>query len=210
VTPGSADRHALVGDAWLAGMKRRFQFKFLSSRGLRPEHRLLDIGCGTLRGGIPLIDYLDCGNYVGVESRPKVLEEGRRELVESGFEHKRPLLINAAHPAEIEPEAPFDFAWAFSVLFHMPDEVVDAYLSFVSGALAERGELYANVLLGDGPPEKWCGFPVVERPREQYERWAVSHGLSIDDIGTLESLGHRTGVDGDEMTMLRFTPAASQ
>ncbi len=29
----------------------RLQFEFLRARGLKPSHRLLDIGCGSLRGG---------------------------------------------------------------------------------------------------------------------------------------------------------------
>ena len=157
LTSRSSDRHALVGDAWLAAMKRRFQFKFLTSRGLRPEHRLLDVGCGTLRGGVAFIEYLEPGHYIGVESRAKVLEEGRRELVEAGLEHKQPVLINAADPADIQLDGQFDFAWAFSVLFHMPDDVVDAYLGFISGGLSDGGEFYANVMLGDGPEQKWSG-----------------------------------------------------
>lgn len=187
-------------------MKRSFQFQFLTSRGLQPEHRLLDIGCGTLRGGIPLIEYLQTSHYTGVEARAEVLEEGRKELADSGLEHKHPLLIHAAHPAQIQPEAPFDFAWAFSVLIHMPDEVVDAYLGFVSDELAEDGEFYANVALGDRPEGEWQGFPVVFRPRATYERWAASHGLVVDDVGTLDTLGHQMG-SGDRMMMLRFTRA---
>ena len=204
--PRPLSRHALVGPPDLWEEKRRFQFQFLTSRGLQPEHRLLDIGCGTLRGGIPLIEYLQTGHYTGVEARAEVLEEGRKELADSGLAHKHPLLIHAADPAQIQLEAPFDFAWAFSVLIHMPDEVVDAYMGLVSGGLAEGGEFYANVGLGDRPEGTWQGFPVVSRPRATYERLAASHGLIVDDVGTLDTLGHQMGT-GDRMMMLRFTRA---
>jgi len=199
-------RHALVGPPDLWEQKRRFQFEFLISQGLQAEHRLLDIGCGALRGGIPLIEYLQTGHYVGVEARAAVLEEGRKELAESGLEHKQPLLINASDPAQIQISVPFDFAWAFSVLIHMPDEVVRAYLGFVSGVLAEGGRFYANVGLGNRPEGEWQGFPVVSRPRESYERWAASRGLIVTDVGLLGALGHRMG-HGPEMMMLCFAPA---
>ncbi|MFI4985446.1 MAG: SAM-dependent methyltransferase [Solirubrobacterales bacterium] len=202
-------RHALVGRPHLWAFQRRFQLEFLTSHGLRPEHRLLEIGCGTLRGGIPLIEYLETGHYTGVEARAVVLEEGRKELAESGLEHKHPLLIHAADPAQIQLEAHFDFAWAFMVLIHMPDEVVDAYLGFVSGRLTEGGEFYANVGLGDHPEGEWQGFPVVSRPLELYERLAASHGLIVNEVGALGSLGHRAGIKGDETMMLRFTRAAA-
>ena len=57
--------------------------------GLAPEHYLLDIGCGTLRGGIPLIAYLLNGHYFGIEMRADILDEGRTELAEAGLVGKR-------------------------------------------------------------------------------------------------------------------------
>lgn len=207
LTAGSSTRRAaLVGppDQW--AVQRRVQFEFLTSHGLRPEHRLLDIGCGTLRGGIPLIEYLETGHYTGVEARAAVLKEGRKELAAAGLEHKQPLLIHAADPAQIELYAPFDVAWAFMVLIHMTDEIVEAYLRFVSQRMAESGEFYANVALGDRVHGEWQGFPVLSRPREFYERSASSHGLSVNELGTLASLSDRIERGGNTM-MLRFTHA---
>ena len=206
-TRPSRRRHELVGhpDRWET--QRRFQFEFLISRGLLPEDRLLDIGCGALRGGIPFIDYLEAGHYTGIEARATVVKEARKELAASGLEHKHPVLVQAEDPADVQIEGPFDYAWAFMALIHMPDDVVDGYLGVVSRALAEDGEFYANVKLGEGPEGSWQGFPVVWRPREFYERLAASHELVVDDIGTLESLGHRVGTVGDASMMLRFTRA---
>ena len=67
-------RHALVGPAHLWEMKRDFQIQFLKAMGMKPEHYLFDIGCGTLRGGIPLISYLHSGHYFGAEVRAEALE----------------------------------------------------------------------------------------------------------------------------------------
>ncbi len=188
-------------------MKRRFQFEFLTSRGLRPEHRLIDIGCGALRGGIPLIEYLETGHYAGVEARAAVLEEGRKELAEAGLEHKLPLLIHAADPTQVELDARFDIAWAFMVLIHMTDEIADACLGLVARGLTDAGEFYANVNLGNNAEAEWQSFPVVSRPHEFYEQLAARHRLIVSDVGTLESLGHGSG--GDMAMMLRFTRALS-
>jgi SAM-dependent methyltransferase len=200
-------RHALVGPAHLWAMKRRFQFEFLTSRGLQPHQRLLDLGCGTLRGGIPLICYLQAGHYVGVEARAEVLQEARRELAEAGLEHKRPLLIRAAAPAQVRLEVPVDFAWAFSVLIHMPDALVASWLQFIAAALGERGEFYANVIIGHGQRGEWQGFPVLARPQESYGRLAGAQGLVVEDLGPLGALGHLTGSSQDRQVMLRFTRA---
>jgi len=81
-------RHSLVGPGDLWDVKRRFQLEFLLGAGLKPHHRLLDFGCGTLRGGLPLIEYLDQGNYVGLDVRTETLKEACHELEESGLDQK--------------------------------------------------------------------------------------------------------------------------
>jgi len=201
-------RHSYVGPAHLWLLKRRFQFEFLTSNGLRPESRLLDIGCGTLRGGIPLIEYLQPGHYVGVEARSEVLQEARRELAEAKLAGKRPLLINTADPSRVHLEAPVDFAWAFSVLFHMSDEIVDACLGMVARELADGGVFYANVGLAEQTEQQgdWQGFPVISRPRAFYQSLAAGHGLDVADVGSLDALGHPSEAGGRSM-MLRFTRA---
>lgn len=209
----SARRHALVGPPEIWDMKRRFQFEFLTAHGLRPEHRLLDVGCGLLRGGIPLIEYLETGHYVGIEARAHVLDEGRKELAAAALEHKRPLLINASDPSQIQLDARFDYVWAHSVLYHMPDDVVEGYLGLVAGCLGDGGRFYANVKLpaavpraSEQPAPSWQGFPVVGRSREFYQRAAESHGLIVEDLGTMASLGDRARTAAKEI-MLLFTRA---
>lgn len=56
--------------------KQKFQNDFLKSHGLLPHNKFVDIGCGVLRGGLPLIAYLDTGNYVGIDIRKQSLSIG--------------------------------------------------------------------------------------------------------------------------------------
>lgn len=96
-SPGEAakaKRHGLVGpqDLWKA--KRQFQMEFLLRMGLKRDDRLLDFGCGTLRGGIPMIEYLQTGRYLGVDVCSEVLAEGRLEIEESGLLDKEPKLVH--------------------------------------------------------------------------------------------------------------------
>ena len=104
-------RHTMVGPATLWKMKRAFQIQFLKDRNLEPSHYLLDIGCGTLRGGIPIIEYLEGGHYYGIEFRQEVLDEGRKELAEAGLDAKKPTLSernDGANPTNnLEPGGSF-------------------------------------------------------------------------------------------------------
>jgi len=199
----SERRHHLVGPAHMWKMKRDFQIAFLKRFGLSPGHYLLDIGCGTLRGGVPLIDYLEEGHYYGLETRVDVLEEGRKELAKAKIESKNPVLIVAEDIKNAPIERQFDYAWAFSVLFHMTDDILEGCISMVSRHLAPTGVFYANVNIGETPPGNWQGFPVMYRTRDQYEKLGATYGLAVKDIGSLEQLGHVCGDEAqDQQRML--------
>mgnify|MGYP006275714601 CR=1 FL=1 len=185
-----ATRHALVGPPDLWEMKRRFQIDFLRQAGLLPHHRLLDLGCGTLRGGIPLIGYLDPGHYAGVEVRREVLDEGRRELGESGLAEKSPQLVHCPRIAELDLGRRFDVAWAFAVLIHMDDAILDDAVAAMARHLDDGGVFYATANVGSESPGEWQGFPVVHREAAFYADVFGRHGLALTDIGPLTSFGH--------------------
>src|SRR3989449_5135255 len=70
-----AGRHReAVGGLW--DEIGQLQIDFLVSQGLMPHHRLLDIGCGSLRGGVKMIRYLDVGHYAGVDLHESLINAG--------------------------------------------------------------------------------------------------------------------------------------
>jgi SAM-dependent methyltransferase len=202
-------RHALVGPAEVWKVKREFQIAFLLDHGLRPGDRLADLGCGTLRGGIPIIDYLEPGNYHGFDVRAEVLREARRELEASGLAGKHPLLTQCDDLGSLELGVEFDVIWAFSVLMHLRDELLDGAFGFARRHLAAGGVMYANVSPGEREDGQWQGFPVVHRPLEFYAAAARRNGLTMQQLGTLESLGHPPGPGAPQM-MLRLAAADGQ
>lgn len=203
-------RHALVGPAALWKLKRDFQIDFLRKAGLLPRHHLVDIGCGTLRGGIPLIRYLEPGHYCGIEVRKVALDEGRKELEEAGLAARQPLLVHATDVAQLHLGRKFDYAWAFSVLIHMSDDVLERTLGFVSRHLHAEGVFYANVNIGEREEAAWQGFPVVWRSMDWYKRCCARWGLVATDIGSLKDHGHRSNVASqDEQRMLKISRRAA-
>ncbi|MEO8748740.1 MAG: class I SAM-dependent methyltransferase [Rhodanobacter sp.] len=201
-----APRHGLVGRPDLWQMKRAFQIDFLRRRGLQPTHRVLDIGCGSLRGGAALIAYLEPQGYCGIDVRESVLAEARRELRREKLSAKLPRLVLASDMAPLDLQSRFDVLWAFSVLFHLADPILDACLLMAARHLEPKGVFFANVILGDGLPGEWQGFPVVPRTLEAYRILALRHGLHTCVLGTLAELGHRCGDPSqDEQCMLAFS-----
>lgn len=202
----SQERHQLVGPSYLWKMKRDFQINFLQSHGLEKSKKLLDIGCGTLRGGIPLIKFLDTGNYYGIDVRAEVLEEGRSELKKHKLEHKNPNLQSFSEFRELNIPISFDIIFAFSVLFHLEDHITKSCFEFVGKHIKEDGVFYANVNLGERENGSWQGFPVVWRSLDFYEELAKNNGLQVKTVGKLLDLGHHSGDKAqDDQIMLAFT-----
>jgi len=217
-TKDAAERHSLVGPSAVWEVKRDFQIRFLKERGLLPRHFLVDIGCGTLRGGIPLIRYLDTGHYYGLEVRAEVVQEARQELAEHGLDEKRPMLRVIDRASTLDLPARFDYAWAFSVLIHMDDETLQDTMAFVRHHLASDGVFLANVKLGEHRESAWQRFPLVTRPLAFYEEIADAQGLRVHDLGTLRELGHDLSAYGHVLkdvdahhnqSMLEFVPSSA-
>lgn len=190
VLPEASSRHGLVGPADFWEAKRRFQMDFLLGVGLKPHHKLLDFGCGTLRGGLPLIDYLESGNYYGLDVRLETLKEACNELEESQLEQKMPTLMHCHNLSSLTFTGGFDYVWAFSVLIHLSDRKLGDFLSFAARNLAPDGKIFANVVYGDEADGRWRNFPLVARPQVFYQNTFLEHGLKICDMGTLREFGH--------------------
>ena len=212
---GSERRHARVGPAHLWQMKRAFQLDFLRRTGLARGQRLLDLGCGTLRGGLPLIELLEAGHYTGVEVRGEVLAEARAELEEADLAHKSPALVHATDLGTLELGRRFDVIWAFSVLIHMDDATLERALLCVARHLAPDGSFYSNVRIpalagGREREQRWEGFPVVTRSLDFYRAAGARHALALRDLGSLAALGHVSGdpsQDGQHMLSWRASAA---
>jgi hypothetical protein len=107
-----------VGGYWDA--LGQLQFEFLKSQGLQPNHVLLDVACGSLRGGRFFIPYLDVGNYLAVEKEVALVAAGRQqEVPEQVWAERRPeILITDAFEFEKLSRQP-NFALAQSLFSHL-------------------------------------------------------------------------------------------
>ena len=199
-------RHSMVGPARLWEMKREFQIHFLKSMKLAPEHYLLDIGCGTLRGGVPIIQYLHIGHYFGIEVRGGVLDEGRKELEEEALTYKKPKLVQSTDISQLTFDKKFDFIWSYSVLIHMNDDVLGDTFNFVKNHLSNDGEFYANVNIGERKDGEWQGFPISWRSLDFYVRECAEYDLTCTDLGALSDHGHISNITSqDNQRMLKIS-----
>ena len=133
---------AAVGSAsherWLA--LGQMQFDYLVEHGLKPADRLLEIGCGNLRGGWRFIEYLDAGNYYGIDISPDILLAAHDTVVRYELQDKLPRLTPVRDLTFASlPDDWFSVVHAHSVFSHCPIEVLDECLRHIGRILRPDG-----------------------------------------------------------------------
>jgi SAM-dependent methyltransferase len=118
----SEGRHrSLIGGGW--EVIGALQLKFLSANGLKPEHALLDVGCGSLRGGVHLVPYLNAGNYFGIDINQPLLDAGyEKEIIPLNLADRLPREnLAAVGDFDVAPifNRTFDYLLAVSVFTHL-------------------------------------------------------------------------------------------
>lgn len=132
----------LVGGMW--DELGRLQLEFLIKSGLMPDHKLLDIGCGSLRGGVHYVKYLREGNYYGLDINNSLIEAGRMEIEEAGLSHKKPNLAVDDRFSIDKFRSKFDYMVSVSVFTHLPVNIIVRCLSKARQSLAPNGVYYST------------------------------------------------------------------
>jgi len=124
----------------------KLQLDYLVEQGLKPEHHVLDVGCGPLRAGVHFIGYLEPGHYAGIDKRGDTLERARDvELPRYGLQDKNPnILVNGAFEFTKLGQT-FDYAIAQSVFTHLPANNIVRCLVEMAKVLNPGGRFYATI-----------------------------------------------------------------
>lgn len=147
---GDAHYRAYVGPPKDYDLISAMVFNLLTCLGLRQHHRVLDIGCGSLRVGRLLIPYLNRGNYVGVEPNEWLVNDGiQNEIGRDLLSIKAPVFSFKASLEEFDTPLNLDFAVAQSIFSHCGKDLINDWLSQVSYHLKDNGALLATFLIDD-------------------------------------------------------------
>ncbi len=105
------------------------QLKTLLYFGLQDSSRVLDIGCGCLRGGRWVIPFLDRDCYFGIEPNKHMLDAGKRIVIdEETISEKSPKFDTNSEFDFGVFDAIFDFVIARSVWTHASKDQIEKML----------------------------------------------------------------------------------
>jgi len=135
----------IVGGRW--DETARIQMQLLRDAGLGPHHRLLDIGCGSLRLGHRAVPYLDPGHYWGTDLSAALMRRGYdAELADKGRLPPGHLIEDADFSFRGIPDT-IDFALAFAVFTHLPAPYLARALAQVRARFPALNQFLFTVFL---------------------------------------------------------------
>lgn len=169
----------------------RFQLDFLVGSGLRSDSVLLDLGCGSLRGGLHFIEFLDAGCYLGLDSSEQAVRRGiERELGLERFAVKRPeFVITDRFDVDRFSKRP-DIVFANSLFTHLPagdvEQCLDRLRAFAGDHPTDLYATFTEVGSGtrsDGVPHYAGGRVPITYTRDDLASLARSAGWTGEYIG---------------------------
>jgi ABC-type polysaccharide/polyol phosphate transport system ATPase subunit len=120
-------------------------FDFLERRGLRPEHFVLEVGCGSLSSASRLLPYMQPHHYWGYEKNLELYIAGSQiELPRRGIRVELgQFIVNDDYDFSQAPHA-FDLAIASSLFRRLPLNSIARCIAAVVAKLAPNGAFYAT------------------------------------------------------------------
>ena len=174
----------------------------MNMAGLRPDHAVLDVGCGVGRTARYLCDYMDSdARYEGFDIMEEMVAWCQENITPRfpNFRFTHTPLYNTAYKPDDSlpsadaftfpyPEGTFDFAFAHSVFTHLPPGSTTNYLRELHRVLKPGGTAYTTWFLFDGALSASPKTMVAEMTLDHSGLFAV-HNPEVPDnaVGYRES-----------------------
>ena len=181
---GPVDRYESVGRHTLAAA---------IEYGLMPEHRVLDVGAGSLRVGWWLLQYIDPSNYHAIEPVKNRIDTAADIL---GVD------INIYYNDDFEfPDEAFDFVIARSIWTHASKAMISKMLAEFAENSSANARFLTSVIFAESEQEdyqgdQWVGrvlksdrAGVVKHSAEWIREECARYGLALD---VKQELHHQT------------------
>lgn len=149
---GSGNRRAYVGPPAQYDFMGATQFNLLTGLGLREEHHVVDLGCGSLRAGRYLLQYLLPGRYTGIDPNSWLWQEAiATEIGTDLIALKAPRLLDEADfRMSGVADASADYIVAQSIYSHTGADLFTLSVQAAARCLSPAGQfLFTTILPGD-------------------------------------------------------------
>jgi SAM-dependent methyltransferase len=185
--PVNAEASSYVGTNAEEGIA---QLAVLMWHGCRPDHKVLEVGCGALVAGYPVIQYLQSGNYCGIDPNRWLIEDSLKiPQVWQAVTNKRARFdYNADFQASMF-DMKFDYVLSHSILSHAAHWQWRPFLQNIDRCLKAGSIVLASLHFTEGNEFGDQGYSGTEL---DYNEW-VYPGISYFRKETIFNLARELG-----------------
>jgi hypothetical protein len=157
----------------------REQLIILLMNGLRPDSRVMDLGCGVLRGGYWLIHFLDAGCYHGIEPHAERLAVGTQVILESETLRLKQPSFDSNTTFDTAPFGKeFDFFLAYSIWTHAPKHQIEVMLESFLRNSRDDAAFLASFLPARRNADDYTGDTWLGTSHDSDVRGCIQHSFS--------------------------------
>jgi SAM-dependent methyltransferase len=121
-----------------------FQLFFLQKMGLKPQHAVLDVGCGPLRGGVHLIRYLDRRLYYGIDYNADFIRAAQKIVKKDALLEQKSPVVRQLNDFDFASSifVRFEFILLFSVLNHCNNQQIRRFMTQIPRVMKSESKIY--------------------------------------------------------------------
>jgi len=181
------EAYRYVGTNSLEGLG---QVKLLVYEGCQPHHKVLEVGCGVLMAGYPILQYLDGACYVGIDPNRWLIDSALEvPQIHAAVEQKQArFLFNDQFDASATNEQ-FDYIISHSILSHCAAWQLPLFLKQLHSSLREGGKILASIRFAEGNRFGSRGYLGTE---EDFQEWQYP-GVSFFRKATVDAIARAHG-----------------
>lgn len=190
--PWKAEYRKHVGPEALYDLIAANQFIALIKNGLREHHFVLDVGCGSLRVGRLLINYLLPERYFGIEPNKEVIRAAIKK--EIGLELEMLKAFAICHDADFNLNyypVIYDYILAHSIFSHATKAQLEKCIAKAKKVLHPDGKFLATY---------------IEGPDNEAESWTYPAGVTF----SYETINHICRINGMKCVKMKLKHPGNQ
>jgi hypothetical protein len=163
------------------------QFNLLTLFGMRETSTLLDIGCGSLRGGRFSMMYLRPGNYFGLDPEDWAVQEGlQAHFGEEFATRKKPTFVHDSNYTFTKFGRKFDFLMAHSIFTHAPESQIRLCVSEAAKVMVPESVFLATFFESldgtDYAGKEWAYPDIVRFKKSTISSYVEEAGLECQHL----------------------------
>lgn len=158
-----------------------YHLEFLRSVGLKPEHKIFELGFGFGRAAIPMIKFLNCANYAGSEISKERLRITKEWIQIEKLKRQKPkLVLSLDNKFEFLENGWADFIWAQSVFTHLPEKEILTILTNLRCKINTKGKIIFNYTLANEKTVERTSIKDFSYSEKTMKNMCESLGYSVE------------------------------